>query len=165
MWLLVAQCKMAVTNPFDYDAACQANSTFMTNCGSCQICIWTYAIENPDLTNIAFAENGIKVLLSLCLGTTANDDVVALQLQVSRISLLGDVLTSGYSRTTTYSTTTSTYSQSTMTLSGAEATYTVTETASPSWSNVLSTATWASEYYSAKSAAGSFPYLRIWVVG
>jgi hypothetical protein len=144
-FLPVAQCKNAVTNPFDYSTACQPNSTFLVNCGSCQTCIWTYAIENPDLPDMQYPENGVQALLNLCMNTTANDEVVALQSQVSRISQLGDVLNSGHTPTTTYS-------EITMTRTGSSGTYTMTVLANPSWTSVLSTATWASEYYSAKSA-------------
>jgi hypothetical protein len=92
-----------------------------------------------------YPENGVQALLNLCMNTTANDEVVALQSQVSRISQLGDVLNSGHTPTTTYS-------EITMTRTGSSGTYTMTVLANPSWTSVLSTATWASEYYSAKSA-------------
>ena len=97
-------------------------------------------------------ETGIANLLDLCLNTTANDEVVALQSQVSRISMLGDVLTSDYTSTTTYS-------EFTMTKTGSSGPWTLTGVANPSWTTVLSTASWASYYYSEKSA-GTSGYCR-----
>jgi hypothetical protein len=143
--LSVAQCKNAVTNPFDTETLCQPNSTFIVNCGSCQTCIWTYAIENPDVPDMAALENGVQRLLDLCLNTTANDEVEALQSQVSRISDLGNILTSGHTPTTTYS-------EVTMTRTGSSGTYTITAVANPSWTTILSTAKWASSYYAEQSA-------------
>ena len=90
-------------------------------------------------------ETGVQHLLDLCLNTTANDEVVALQSQVSRISELGNVLTSGYSATTTYS-------ETTMTITGSSQTWTITSVVDPSWTTVVSTGTWASSYYAEKSA-------------
>lgn len=142
------QCKDAVTNPFDSATLCQPNSTFIVNCGSCQTCIWTYAIENPDLPDMSTLENGVQRLLDLCLNSTANDEVVALESQVSRISELGNILTSGHTPTTTYS-------EITMTRTGSSGTYTITAVANPSWTTILSTAKWASSYYAEKSAESS----------
>ena len=144
-FLPVAQCKNAVTNPFDEATLCVQNSTFLVNCGSCQTCIWTYAIENPDLPDMDVLENGVQTLLDLCLNTTANNEVVALESQVSRISALGNILTSGHTPTTTYS-------EYTMTKTESSSTWTVTGVADPAWTTMLSTASWASYYYSQKSA-------------
>jgi hypothetical protein len=97
-------------------------------------------------------ETGVGQLLDLCLNTTANEEVVALQSQVSRISELGNILTSGYTPTTTYS-------EFTITQTGASTTLTITGVASPSWTTILSTASWASYYYSEQSA-GMYTVLR-----
>lgn len=98
-------------------------------------------------------ETAVQNLLDLCLNTTANEEVEALQSQVSRISALGNVLTSGHTPTTTYS-------QTTMTRTGSSGAYTITRVVDPSWTTILSTATWASYYYSEKSA-GTITLLEV----
>ena len=125
----------------------------MVNCGNCQICLWTYAIENPDGPDMSSFEAGVQYLLGMCLNTTANDEVVELASQVSRISELGNMLTSSHTPTPTDSQYTITRKGylTTWTVTGIPA-RTVTGVANPSWTTILSTATWASEYNALKSA-------------
>ena len=100
---------------------------------------------NPDFPNMAGLEAAIETLLDLCLNTTASSEVEALQSQVTKLSILAEALTSGHAPTTTYS-------EFTITKTDASETWTLTGVESPHWTTMLSTATWASDYYSKQSA-------------
>jgi hypothetical protein len=88
-----ASCKSDVV-VFDVGVSCVSNSSFITNCGACQQCIITYAIEENFIDASESLEGVMQEVLNLCLNTTVSSDIIALQSQASRLSLVGDYFTS-----------------------------------------------------------------------
>jgi hypothetical protein len=96
-------------------------------------------------------EMAVGYLLDSCKNTTVSTEIANLQSQVTRLSELGNVLTSGMSATTTYS-------EIVVTHTGLSTTWTETALANPSWTAILSTATGASS--SAPGSAGMIDVVR-----
>lgn len=94
----------------------------------------------------------MKNIIDLCDNTTVAPQVSALQSQASRISRMGVMLASATLATATASIT----SAPTVTSSGGAEIWRTGDANDPSFQSVLATATWASEYYSWKSAGMSF---------
>ncbi len=140
--------------------ACTANSSFIENCGHCQTCIMTWAIENGGLESQAGLEQEMVNVLNWCSNTTVVGEIQALQSQASVMSVLGAQLA-----TTTNSALASMTGSFTMAItSPPSTTASGSHTGRPwetmtgdgtAWESILSTASWASYYYSYESAGQS----------
>ncbi|KAB8292087.1 hypothetical protein EYC80_007832 [Monilinia laxa] len=143
---------------FDNTTSCAENSTFITSCGNCQTCVLTYSIENPDVnTDQQDITPLISSQLNKCLNTPGERTIQQYALQVSNLTALfsrllgtGSLTTSGMMETRTDS----------LTMMGSISSVT-SESSWPGdlksdsgdWTTILSTATWASAYFSALSEA------------
>jgi len=126
----------------------------------------TYAIENGGIDTLANVEQGLVNILNLCENTTVSADIAALQSQASRMSVLGAELA-----TTTDPALASLTRSINMAITSPPTAASGSHTGTPawmtmtgddenaSWQSVLSTATWASDYYSYKSAGKYQPSL------
>ena len=140
-----ASCKAGIVN-FDSTTECVSNSSFLTNCGACQTCVQTYAIENPNTPDAALLEADIAKIINACADSPASTQVEALQSQASRISLLASMLV-----TTTASPTTSISHAITPAPTGTWTgthSWSTSDWDNESWTSILATASWAPYYYS-----------------
>ncbi|KAF7945571.1 hypothetical protein EAE96_010338 [Botrytis aclada] len=144
---------------FNSTTSCAENSKFVTSCGNCQTCVLTYSIENPDVdTDQKEIIPLISTQLNKCLDTPGEGEVQQYVLQVSNLTALysriigtGLSTTSGATATKTSSSTTTGLVNS-LTTPASSWTGSLTSD-SGDWTTVLSTATWASAYFSALSEA------------
>lgn len=148
-------CKDEIVN-FVSATACTANSSFIQNCGHCQTCIMTWAIENGGLDSQSGLEQEMVNVLNWCDNTTVAGEIQALQSQASIMSVLGAELA-----TTTNSALASMTGSFTMAITSPPST---THTSEPwetmtgdgtAWKSILSTASWAPAYYSLSAASAS----------
>ncbi|KAE9373050.1 hypothetical protein N431DRAFT_337466 [Stipitochalara longipes BDJ] len=92
------ECPSCKTEVGLFDGAttsCVPNSSFIQDCGHCQSCVETYAIENGGIASLSQLEEVMINILNLCENVTAvSTDIAALQSQASRLSVLGAELAS-----------------------------------------------------------------------
>ncbi|KAM3074433.1 hypothetical protein ACMFMG_002764 [Clarireedia jacksonii] len=147
-------CKSEISS-FNSPTSCLNNSTFITSCGDCQSCVITHALANPaantdepDITALLTKE------LDQCKGTPGDAEVGRYESQVSKLS----------SMVSQWSATVTSVNASAKTATPALITMTMSPTSHPTWTGslrsengdwttILSTATWASAYYSRLSEA------------
>ena len=144
-----ASCKQGVAD-FNSAAECVSNSTFLANCGACQTCIQTYVIENPDTPDAALLLEDVAKVISLCADSPASEQVQALESQASRISVLASRLATASASPTSSHAITAAPTSTSLSPATATGTYSrgISDSDGESWSSVLATASWASDYYS-----------------
>lgn len=146
---MIANCKADV-GAFDTSVSCTPNSSFIANCGACQGCVLLYNIQNGENPLSNQIEVALMNILNLCENTTVSTDIQALQSQASRISAWGENI----------ATTTADGASSSLTITPTPTTtkgdWDAMASGNPSWTTILSTATWASKY-SARKSAGMLP--------
>ncbi|QSZ32728.1 hypothetical protein DSL72_002307 [Monilinia vaccinii-corymbosi] len=143
---------------FNNMTSCADNSTFISSCGNCQTCVLSYSIENPDInTDQQVITPLISSQLNKCLNTPGGGEIQGYALQVSNLTALYSriVGTGSVTRSTATETKTSSW-----TTTGSVSSVTPgsswprsLKSDSENWTTILSTATWASAYFSALSAA------------
>ncbi|KAI9650911.1 hypothetical protein NHQ30_000946 [Ciborinia camelliae] len=143
---------------FNAATSCAGNSTFITNCGNCQTCVLTYSIENPDInTDQQEITPLISSQLNKCLNTPGGIEVQQYALQVSNLTALYSRIVGTGISTTSRATATKTGSLTTTGSMNSEtpgSSWTGSlKSDSGDWTTILSTATWASAYFSALSEA------------
>ncbi|EMR85985.1 hypothetical protein BcDW1_5436 [Botrytis cinerea BcDW1] len=144
---------------FNSTTSCAENSAFITSCGNCQTCVLTYSIENPDVsTDQQEIIPLISAQLNKCINTPGGEEVQQYALQASNLTALHSRIVGNGSSTTSGATATKTSSSTTTGLVNLVTTPASSWTEglmsdSGDWTTVLSTATWASAYFSALSEA------------
>ncbi|KAF7852773.1 hypothetical protein EAF04_010892 [Stromatinia cepivora] len=143
---------------FNSTSSCAENSTFITSCGSCQTCVLTYSIENTDVnTDLQEIIPLISTQLNKCLNTPGGGEVQQYGLQVSNLtSLYSRIVGTGPSTSspqTARKTGSSTKTGSISSVTPASNWIGSSNSDSGDWTTILSTATWASAYFSALSEA------------
>ncbi|ESZ89987.1 hypothetical protein SBOR_9630 [Sclerotinia borealis F-4128] len=142
---------------FNITTSCAENPTFIISCGACQTCVLTYSIEHPDVdTDEKEITPLISSQLNKCLNMPGGTEVQQYSIQVSNLTALHSwivgtktsIATEATARKKVLSTTTG--SISSVTPSSWTSSL---QSDSEDWSTILSTATWASAYFSALSAA------------
>jgi hypothetical protein len=146
--------------------SCQPNSTFITNCGTCQTCVLTYAFENGGIETYSEVEDALALVLNMCADASnpeAQEQIEELNSQASRISSLAESIEASttYSPVTTTATASSTKDWTTWESGKPTEAATATGTSPPAttswphegadWTTILTTATWASRYLSYQS--------------
>jgi hypothetical protein len=115
----------------------------------------TYAIENGGIDSQSQLEQVLVNILNLCENTSVSTEIEALQSQASRMSVLGNQLATttdpalGSMTSTIHMITAAPTGSATLT---AMPSWVTDEGTNTSWESILSTATWASDYYAYKSA-------------
>jgi hypothetical protein len=115
----------------------------------------TYAIENGGIDSQSQLEQVLVNILNLCENTSVSTEIAALQSQASMMSVLGNELATttdpalGSMTSTIHMITPAPSGSATLT---AMPSWVTDEGSNTSWESILSTATWASYYYSHKSA-------------
>ncbi|TGO63819.1 hypothetical protein BOTNAR_0095g00170 [Botryotinia narcissicola] len=144
---------------FNSTTSCAENSKFITSCGNCQTCVLTYSIENRDVnTDQQEIIPLISTQLNKCLNTPGGGEIQQYALQVSNLTALYSRIVEAGSSTTSGATATKTSSSTTTGLVNLVTTPASSWSGSlmsdsGDWTTVLSTATWASAYFSALSEA------------
>ncbi|KUJ11354.1 uncharacterized protein LY89DRAFT_242945 [Mollisia scopiformis] len=126
--------------------SCTPNSSFIANCGACQTCVLDYNLQNGETSVSKQVETALINILNLCANTTVSTEIAAMQSQASRINEWGEQIATTTSGGTLSSVTTT----SKPTTTNWEAAH----SDNPSWTTMLSTASWA-PYYSARKSAES----------
>ncbi|TEY57675.1 hypothetical protein BOTCAL_0209g00140 [Botryotinia calthae] len=144
---------------FNSTTSCAENSAFISSCGNCQTCVLTYSIENPDVsTDQREIIPLISTQLNKCLNTPGEEEVQQYALQVSDLTALysrivgnGSSMISGATALKASSPTTTGLVSLVTTSAGSWTEGLMGD--SGDWTTILSTANWASAYFSALSEA------------
>lgn len=86
--LLIPRKAACLTNikTFDTATSCVGTSPFIVNCGGCQQCVGSYAIQNGTVDRFSDIQSLLTAQISRCAGTNASVEVAAIVSQASRIS-------------------------------------------------------------------------------
>ena len=146
--------------------SCQPNSTFISNCGTCQTCVLTYAFENGGIESYSEVEDALALVLNMCADASnpeAQEQIEELNSQASRISSLGQSIEAFTANSPATTTATASTTKDWTTWESAKPTEAATATGTsppvttswphddPDWTTRLTTATWASRYWSNQS--------------
>jgi hypothetical protein len=146
--------------------SCQPNSTFITNCGTCQACVFTYAFENGGIDAYSEVEDALALVLNMCADASspeAQEQIEELNSQASRISSLAQSIEASTTDSPATTTATASSAKDWTTWESAKPTEAATTTGASrpaitswshdgsDWTTILTTATWASRYLSYQS--------------